>query len=120
MSDKYILTPAGNPKQVDDLMEWARWFETADRIVHQQQVGDYFVSTVFLGLDHSFGSGPPLLFETMVFDEQRNEMYCERYSTWEQAVAGHDFACTLVMEGKFEEEKVTLPSLPEGGQEPPW
>lgn len=28
---------------------------------------DYWVSTVFLGLDHSYGTGPPLLFETMVF-----------------------------------------------------
>lgn len=46
------------------------------------------VSTVFIGLDHSYGSGPPLLFETMVFNgpcdgEQR------RYPDWTSAEAGH-------------------------------
>ena len=47
------------------------------------------VSTVFLGLDHQHFDGPPLLFETMVFvGEHGDEM--ERYSTWDEAVAGHD------------------------------
>jgi hypothetical protein len=47
-----------------------------------------WVSTVFLGLNHAWDDGPPLLFETMVFrgglsDEVR------RYSTWDEAVRGH-------------------------------
>lgn len=46
------------------------------------------VSTVFLGLDHQYGDGPPLLFETMVFggplDHEMN-----RYSTWNEAEKGH-------------------------------
>jgi hypothetical protein len=45
------------------LMEWARWFGTAERHVAEETVGPYWVSTVFLGLDHRFGDeGPPLLF----------------------------------------------------------
>lgn len=46
------------------------------------------VSTAFLGLDHQFGSGPPLLWETMVFGLEDDEP-CERYSSYEDAVAGH-------------------------------
>jgi hypothetical protein len=46
------------------------------------------VSTVFLGLDHGFMPGaPPIVFETMVFPECD---ICERYTTWDQALAGHD------------------------------
>ena len=53
------------------------------------------VSTVFLGLDHSFGDGPPLLFETMIFggaQDGRNERYEDRAT----ALAGHERAMALV------------------------
>ncbi len=47
------------------------------------------VSTVFLGLNHNWGDGEPLLYETMVFGGKlHNEM--ERYSTVEQAREGHE------------------------------
>ena len=57
--------------------------------VARTELGDgRYVSTVFLGLDHEWNPNhPPLLFETMVFPDCE---VCERYSTWEQAVAGHD------------------------------
>jgi hypothetical protein len=72
------------------LMTWGEWMQTHDRKVAYDEVGGYRISTVFLGMDHSFGGGPPLLFETMVFPgESWGEVYCERYSTWEQAEAGH-------------------------------
>jgi hypothetical protein len=51
------------------------------------------VSTVFLSLDHAFHvgteKGPPLLFETMVFGLPDGAEYQDRYSTWEEAEAGH-------------------------------
>lgn len=81
-----------------DLMTWAKWLEEnrARKIVKQETVGEYWISTVFLGLNHNYGpSGPPLLFETMVFDKERDkpggwtEHYCDRYSTWDEAMAGH-------------------------------
>jgi hypothetical protein len=47
------------------------------------------VSTVWLGLDHNWGGGPPLIFETLVFDGPMDgEM--ARYSTEAEAVAGHE------------------------------
>lgn len=52
-------------------------------------VGDVVISTVFLGMDHSFGmGGPPILFETMVFGGLLDKEQ-ERYSTREEAKAGH-------------------------------
>lgn len=51
----------------------------------------YDVSTVWLGFDHSFGlSGPPVIFETMVFAEGSSaDLDCERYSTETEAREGH-------------------------------
>lgn len=50
------------------------------------------VSTVWLGLNHRFEDGPPLIFETMVFPQQNNwgEEDMERYSTLEEAKEGHE------------------------------
>jgi hypothetical protein len=54
-----------------------------------------WVSTVWLGFDYSFGDGPPLIFETMVFPSERDmgELDCERYSTEEAAKKGHERMC---------------------------
>lgn len=74
--------------------EWARRErsirdgEDCYRVARTDLPGGREVSTVFLGLDHQWMPDlPPLLFETMVFPECD---VCERYSTWEQAVAQHD------------------------------
>lgn len=92
MSDKYILD--GKTPKPATLMEWAEWMETADRHVAVAEIGGVTVSTVFLGLDHQFGDGPPLLFETMIFDGIEDR-YQGRCSTWEEAEAQHEQACAL-------------------------
>lgn len=92
MSDKYILD--GKTPVPADLMTWAKWFETADRRVDATTIGRYRVSTVFLGLDHQYGEGPPLIFETMVFaDGGSDECWCDRCSTWDEAEAMHQRGC---------------------------
>jgi hypothetical protein len=78
-----------------DLDTWARWFETSNRVVKQEHIGPYFVSTVFLGINHRFvGNGPPLIFETMVFHPSAStlgaEMECERCSTYDEAEEQHE------------------------------
>lgn len=73
-----------------DLMEWARLFEDhAYRRVAEDQIGEVRISTVWLGLNHRhMFPGPPLIFETMIFGgEGDGEVW--RYSTLEQAIAGH-------------------------------
>lgn len=99
MSGQYILRD-GEPVPVDDVIEWGRWFEGADeeRRIGATDVGDVHVSTVFLGLDHSFGHGPPLLFETMVFGGEHDE-WQDRYSTRTQAEAGHEAVVSALRNG---------------------
>jgi len=59
------------------------------RRVKKDQIDDSYVSTVFLGFDHQWRDGPPLLFETMVFDGPLNEEL-KRCSTWIEALLMHD------------------------------
>lgn len=67
INGRYILNERGNPVKEPDLMKWAKWFEKSERHVGDETIGKSRVSTVFLGLDHSFGDSPPVLWETMVF-----------------------------------------------------
>ncbi len=96
MTDKYILKEK-IPVPCPDLTEWAKWFETGDRIVKQDRLLDgVLVSTVFLGLDHNWsGTGEPILFETMIFGGKHHD-YQTRCSTWEQAEKMHEKALELV------------------------
>lgn len=78
------------------MMEWAAAMEDVEgRIVGKTAVGDAQVSTVWIGLDHQFGDGEPLIFETMIFggDHDGEEW---RYSSREQAVEGHATAVALL------------------------
>lgn len=88
MSNYY--DPDGKPITMAD---WAQSFEDwRKRIVGLTHIGSIRVSTVWLGLDHSYGEGPPLIFETMPHDEVKDEwmdQHMRRYSTIEQARAGH-------------------------------
>lgn len=96
------------PVPCPDVLTWARWFEHAieERIVRQDgdEGSGWWISTVFLGLDHNWrDSGPPLLFETCIFAppgapaalrEFDGQQW--RYSTWEEAERGHVAACHLL------------------------
>lgn len=73
----------------DDVLEFGQWFETADRHVAKTNIAGYWVSTVFLGIDHGYGKGRPVLFETMTFGPDGDEYTCVRYSTWDSAALGH-------------------------------
>lgn len=88
MTDKYILD-GHKPVAIDDLLEWGKWFETANRTVSKTKINDVEISTVFLGLNHNFGEGVPILFETMVFGGKLDQEM-ERYATWEEAEEGHE------------------------------
>lgn len=55
------------------------------------------VSTVFLGLNHNFGVGPPLLWETMVFGGCFDDAQ-GRWPSREEALKAHAFALRRVKE----------------------
>lgn len=87
-------TPAKDFSDID-------WSPEARRVAYDEvTVAGYVmfrVSTVFLGINHRWSEGPPLIFETMIFGpEGWGEEYCERYSTEVQALAGHDQALAYV------------------------
>ena len=82
------------------LMVWARWMERnrQEKVVEQTRLAGFMVSTVFLGMDHGFNpEGPPVLWESMVFDVQENgdwvsssEWDMDRCAgSWEQAQEMH-------------------------------
>lgn len=87
--------------------------------VEATEIGPYWVSTVWLGLDHQWmAGGPPLIFETMVFSISQCDDPDElgltdidgyRWSTEHEARVGHGEVCTLV--------RATLVEDPEFGED---
>ena len=89
----YIL---GSDHQVipcSDISVFAETFDHKNRRVAETVIGKYWISTVFLGVNHNFlGEGPPMLFETMVFvDSEGGEP--RRCSTWAEAEILHKQVC---------------------------
>jgi hypothetical protein len=94
---------AGNPLGDDGLTVWAKTYEGAS-LADQRRVAEttllggtpwrsIWVSTVWLGLDHGWGDGPPLIFESMIFFQDGPHPWVDeemdRYSTEAQALVGH-------------------------------
>lgn len=90
------------------LMEWAHALEPEKQRVAADELDGYYVSTVWLGLDHNYhAEGPPLIFETMVFKQgDAIDLYRARYSTEEEAARGHKQVVAGIASGalKFEVE----------------
>lgn len=101
-----------------DLWEWADLGadEAYKRVADTTLVDGTWISTIWLGLDHSWGKGPPLIFETMVFpckgpsvgvaqlmadpslgDDWR-EQECWRWPTEAAAITGHDQVVAKITE----------------------
>lgn len=87
MTDRYILD-GKRAVECPDLTAWATWYGSGNRRVASDTIDGVRISTVFLALDHSFGEGPPMLFETMVFGGPLDEEQ-DRCTTWEEAEAMH-------------------------------
>lgn len=92
----YILDEFGNPVEESDILKWGKWFSENNerRVIRKTKIdnGNIVVSTVFLGINHNFRDGEPLIFETMVFCiNELNPMhnYQLRYSDKVSAVSGH-------------------------------
>lgn len=91
MIDKYVLNDQGEPVLETDPLRWGERFARSrkQRIVKQETIGGLFVSTVFLGLDHQHGKGPPILWETMVFDNKTTTDMDRCYGNRQNALAMH-------------------------------
>lgn len=78
-----------------DLFEWARLTEDDEyRRIGHAVVCDaadpskaYRVSTIWIGIDTALG--PPMIFETLVFGKESEQVRGARYATEDQAREGH-------------------------------
>ncbi len=78
----------------DAWKKWASDYTDSNRRVAQTYIGWFrkiHISTIWLGHDHAYGDGPPLIFETMIFGGPLDE-YQQRYSTKNEALIGHEKA----------------------------
>lgn len=83
-----------------ELMDWAKRVKDEQyRRIGEDQLKEYLVSTVWVGLNMNLCRNPALIFETMIFCKNENDdlyLYQDRYSTEEQAIEGHAKAVSLV------------------------
>jgi hypothetical protein len=90
MMENYILDDNNQPIKCSTEL-WANWMEQhPDRkiIGRTYLTKDIFISTVFLGIDHSFNDSKPVLWETMICGGKYDgEM--ERYTSFQDAIDGH-------------------------------
>ena len=91
------------------MWEWSFKKQYFTHHIDDTLVKGWRVSTIWLGLNHAWGSGTHI-FETMIFkeDEEQEENdyidhYQERYACYDHALARHKEICKLLEEGKFEE-----------------
>ena len=80
------------------LQEWSTLTEDREysKII-QEVVGEYFVSTVWLGVEH-FNKN---FFETIVFNKKKDLLYLERYEHLIEALQGHKEIKEDIENGKF-------------------
>jgi hypothetical protein len=75
-------------------LDWERFIllfgDMRSRRIGKDAIGDYTVSTVWMGIDHNFsGDGPPLIFESMVFGPDKTDHAVRHYATETEAREGH-------------------------------
>ena len=93
----YILDENNKPVKSTGIQEYSDWEKANQdkKYLKQEFVDDIHVSTVFLGLDHAWQSDIPVLWETMIFGGEHDQ-YQERYTSYEDALEGHQTALNLV------------------------
>lgn len=102
-----------------DLLQWAKWMDLSRKDdsfrVAQDTIGDMWISTVFLGLDHRFaGSGSPVVFETMVFSLKGlfdSDERMQRYCTFEEAERGHNEIVEILRQYESASQEITRETL---------
>ena len=82
-------------------MTYARWVWITETqpgysVVGHDHVAGGLVSTVWLGLDHGFGSGPPVIFETMLFDIDDWDDHQDRYTSLDAAQKNHAYIVNML------------------------
>jgi len=99
--------PVAMAGPVEDPEAYAKTWSGSFRRVGSSHLCGFHVSTVFIPIDMNYtGTGDPILWETMIFDNREDvpdemryeEQFQYRYSTEADAKLGHELAVTLVRE----------------------
>lgn len=87
--DWYILDENDKPI-LSDILTASKFLQESDRrVVSYTEINSTcFLSTVFLCLDHCYGRGAPILYESLWFGGS-NDGDMRRYRTKEEALLGH-------------------------------
>lgn len=93
---------------------------------HKEKGREFWLSTVWLGINHQFGDGPALIFETMALEykpkftdviaSEEDWTWQERYTTEDQALAARD-PWRIVAEFKPDMLKLLIDTLFGGGED---
>lgn len=85
---------------INDCKDIEKFREFENRKICRDEIGPYSISTVFLVINHARKvNGPPILFETMVFEGHPNKiLFLQRYASWREAVEGHERAVEIFKE----------------------
>lgn len=111
----WVLNDRGIAVPEPDLIKWAKWISVFEnKSIASTEIHHCTVSTIFLGVDYNFsGEGDPLLFETMVFQGEKDsteygntvafegseELFwgdMRRYSLKQDAIDGHHEAVASI------------------------
>lgn len=100
MNGHYKLNDLNEPVAVspEDYYKWQRSLPETHRTgigfqLKRTETESATVSTVFLGMDHGYGSSVPVLWETMLFCDGENNEDFERSATIEKALEVHESFC---------------------------
>ena len=89
---KYWILDENGESMEADLDTWAHWLghNNRQRIIQQDTLDDYFVSTVFVGCNSKF--------ETMIFspEPENTSIWQSRSETLKEALANHERALRAV------------------------
>lgn len=99
---KYYRLNDTNEVEECDMFQAEEFLCSERKIVKQEDVGEKWVSTVVLSIDHNFlKDNDPIIFETMVFsiDAPGLDEYCARYRTYQEALNGHNAVVEKLKQG---------------------
>lgn len=105
MTGFYMLDADNKVVQPKNWIEFSDFEKSKRRLIKKTNIGNYCISTVFLGINHGMYSNP-LWFETMVFDSSNPkegdiiglDIYCDRCKDYQEAFAMHELALEFVRE----------------------
>ena len=103
ITDSYYILIDKKPVVCHDTTLWLKYQSENSRVVDRTSFGEVEVSTVFLGWEHGKDEGVPILFETLVFGGEYDG-YMLRYTSWDDAVNGHEEVCKMVNKVAIERE----------------